>query len=76
MQEFKKPTAPPELLPRKKAAEYLGVAPHTLAVWAVHRRVALPFIRVGRLVKYRREDLDAFLVANTQNAAPARSMNV
>ncbi len=53
------------LVTRKKAAEYLGVKPHTLAVWACTKRHALPYIKVGRLVKYRKADLDAFLQSRT-----------
>jgi excisionase family DNA binding protein len=53
-----------KLLSRKDAADYLGVKPHTLAVWACTRRHAVPFAKVGRLVKYRLADLDAFLAAN------------
>ncbi len=53
--------SPPELLTRQEAAEYLGVKPQTLSVWAVTGRYELPYVKVGRLVKYRREDLDAFL---------------
>lgn len=58
-------TSSPALLTREQAAEYLGVQVQTLAVWATTGRYALPFIRVGRLVKYRRSDLDAFLESRT-----------
>ena len=51
----------PELLTRPEAAAYLGCKPQTLAIWAATGRYALPFLKVGRLVKYRRADLDAFL---------------
>lgn len=50
-----------ELLTRKEAAEYLGVTPHTLAVWHSTKRYPLPVVKVGRLVKYRKSDLDAFI---------------
>jgi len=51
----------PTLLTEDQAAEYLSLAPSTLAVWRSTGRYSLPFIRVGRLIRYRREDLDAFL---------------
>ncbi len=54
-----------ELLTRKDAAAYLGIKPHTLAVWACTHRQALPFVRIGRLVKYRKSDLDSFIASNT-----------
>ena len=49
------------LLTRSEAAAYLGVKPGTLACWAVTRRYDLPMIKVGRLVRYIRRDLDLWL---------------
>ena len=49
------------LLTRNQAAEYLGVTPQTLAVWASTRRYNLPVIKMGRLAKYKLSDLDAFI---------------
>ena len=54
-----------ELLSRREAAEYLGVAEKTLAIWKVTGRQALPVVKVGRLAKYRRSDLDRFLSSST-----------
>lgn len=53
------------LLTRRQAADYLGVTPRTLAVWACSKRYQLPYVKVGRLVKYRQEDLDAFIEQRT-----------
>ena len=53
-----------KLLTRPEAAEYLGIKPQTLAVWATTKRYGLPLVKVGRLVKYRKEDLDAFIIRN------------
>lgn len=50
---------------RREAAGYLGVAPQTLAVWACTNRYALPLVKIGRHVKYRQSDLDAFIERNT-----------
>ena len=55
------------LLNRKEAAEYLGLEPRTLDVWASTKRYNLKYIKVGRLCKYRKEDLDAFLDSRTIN---------
>lgn len=52
---------------RKEAAEYLGVKAHTLDVWACTGRYNLKYIKVGRLVRYRKEDLDEFLDKRTVN---------
>ncbi len=55
----------PELLDTDPAANYLGIKPHTLEVWRTSGRYGLPFVKVGRRVKYRRTDLDHFLDART-----------
>lgn len=52
---------PTDLLSRKEAAVYLGVAEGTLAVWKSTGRYKLPILKIGRLVRYRIADLDAFL---------------
>lgn len=62
---------PRELLSRRDAAEYLGIKPQTLAVWAWHRRHDLPYVRVGGRAMYRRSDLEAFVVANLVGGAAA-----
>lgn len=53
-----------DLLPRKSAAAILGVQPQTLAAWACTKRVNLPFVKIGGLVKYRRRDLTEFIERN------------
>lgn len=54
-----------ELLTRDEAAKYLGVTPCTLAIWASVKRYDLPYVKIGRLVKYRLKDLDAFIARRT-----------
>lgn len=54
-----------DLLTRREAAAYLGVTAETLAVWASTRRYPLRFVKVGRLAKYRKSDLDAFITSRT-----------
>ena len=54
-----------DLLTREQAAEFLGVAPNTLAIWACEGRYDLPMVKVGRLVRYRRSDLVAWLESRT-----------
>ncbi len=49
----------------KETAEYLGVSQDTLAVWRCTGRYEIPFVKVGRLVKYRKSALDAFLDRRT-----------
>jgi excisionase family DNA binding protein len=55
----------PELLDTDLAAAYLGIKGGTLAIWRCTGRYGLPFVRVGRRVKYRRADLDRFLDSRT-----------
>jgi len=52
--------ARPPLLTLAEAAEYLGVKAKTLYEWRRLRK-GPPSIAVGRLVKYRAADLDAWL---------------
>jgi excisionase family DNA binding protein len=54
-----------ELLTRTEAADLLGVKPQTLAVWATHGRYGLPVVKVGRSVRYRRSDIEAWLERRT-----------
>ncbi len=50
----------------EEAGRYLGLAnSETLAVWRCNGRYNIPFIRVGRLVRYRKSDLDAWLESRT-----------
>ena len=53
------------LLTRAEAAEYIGVRPTTLAAWALTGRYDLPVVKVGRLVRYRKSDLDKWLHGRT-----------
>lgn len=50
-----------QILSRAEAARYLGIKPQTLAVWASTRRYALPYLKIGRSVRYRIADLDEFI---------------
>ena len=55
-----------QLLSRKEAAAYLGVAEQTLAIWKTTGRYSLPVVKIGRLAKYRKSDLDAFIESRVQ----------
>lgn len=57
-----------ELLDEKQAAEHLTVSPGTLAVWRSTGRYNLPFVKVGRMVRYRLSDLDAWLEARSRES--------
>jgi hypothetical protein len=48
-----------------QAAAYLRLRPLTLANWRTTKRYALPYVRVGRLIRYRLKDLEAFISSRT-----------
>jgi excisionase family DNA binding protein len=54
-----------ELLSRQQAADYLGITAGTLACWASNKRYNLPFVKVGRSVRYRLSALQVFIEART-----------
>lgn len=60
------PAAP--LLTPEQAAEFLSTTPGTLSVWRCTRRYDLPYVKVGRAVRYRLSDLEAFIAARTVGA--------
>jgi excisionase family DNA binding protein len=51
----------PILLSTEEAAEYIGVQPQTLALWRSTGRYRIPYLKIGRLVRYRQSDLDVWL---------------
>lgn len=54
----------------EEAAEYLGVDATTLRAWRLSGRYALPFYRIGtRAVRYRKEDLDAWMAKRVHRPA-------
>ena len=60
-----------ELFTESQTAEYLNIKRQTLTVWRSTKRYALPFVRVGRSIRYRRRDLELFLTARTVGGAQA-----
>jgi len=53
-----------KLLSAEQVAEVLGVKPDTLAAWRCRRSVPLPFVKVGKRVMYREEDVNCFIENN------------
>jgi excisionase family DNA binding protein len=60
-----------ELLTDVEAAERLGTSPNTLANWRATRRVQVPFVKIGRNVRYRAADIEAFIAAHLVDVADA-----
>ena len=59
-----------ELLMPAQAAEHIGVQEQTLAVWRTTGRYDLPFVKAGRLVRYRRADVEEWLRLRTATQTP------
>ena len=57
--------APSERVDEKRAAQILGVTAGTLSVWRCTRRYPLPYQKIGRAVRYRIADLEAFAQSRT-----------
>lgn len=55
-----------ELLTTKQVAEYLKLPPSTLYDWRTARRPCPPAMRIGRHLRWRRSDVDAWLRAQGQ----------
>jgi len=57
-----------KLMTPQEVADFIGVSVETLNVWRATRRYKLPYIKVGRLVRYRMNDILSFLETRTQQA--------
>ena len=70
------PTAPDRLLTEREAAQFLGVAPGTLRVsrstGPMPGRIWLPYIKMGRSVRYDPATLRAWLAARVVSGEAAR----
>lgn len=53
------------LLPPEEAAPLVGVTVGTLQVWRSTNRYPLKYVKAGRLVRYRLEDIQAFIESRT-----------
>jgi excisionase family DNA binding protein len=61
-------TPNPDLLDDIAAAALLDVSPGTLSVWRSTGRYNLPYLKIGRKVRYRRADLEAWLERRTHES--------
>ncbi|UVJ44295.1 helix-turn-helix domain-containing protein [Pseudomonas sp. LS1212] len=61
------PENPIFIVAPEQAAFAIDVKTSTLAVWRSTGRYNLPYLKVGRLVKYRISDLAEFLASRTAN---------
>ncbi|AXX32043.1 helix-turn-helix domain-containing protein [Actinosynnema pretiosum subsp. pretiosum] len=61
----------PPLATATEVADYLRTPLETLKYWRARRR-GPAWIKVGGGVRYRREDVEQYLAANTQQPRPPR----
>jgi excisionase family DNA binding protein len=52
---------PKELLKTAETAAILGIGKSTLDQDRLYGRLGLPFVRLGRSIRYRRSDVEAYL---------------
>ena len=52
----------------KQLAEYLGIAEGTVYVWVCHRKI--PYVKVGRLVKFDMRKIEEWIEARTVPVHP------
>jgi len=52
------------LLTEKEAASRLRARPSTLRAWR-SKKIGPPYVRVGKLVRYRASEIEAYIVAET-----------
>lgn len=53
------------LIAHQKAAEYLGVSVRTLAGWRSIGYPLIPYVKIGRLVKYRVSEIERYINERT-----------
>ncbi len=58
----------PKLLTDKETAALLGLKTSSLAVWRCSGKYPLPFVKVGRLVRYKLDDVLRFIEQRTVKA--------
>lgn len=56
------------LIDTKEAAEFITVSPRTLWSLTFEREPGLPFVRVGRLIRYDPQDLREWISENKQTS--------
>ena len=53
-----------KLMDQKEAAEKLGLSQKTLEKWRSVGRPALRYVRLGSAIKYRLQDIEAFIASS------------
>jgi len=67
--EFKTNNGHTRLLKPTETGEMLGLSTATLATWRCTQRYDLPYVKIGKNVMYRLEDVEQFILDNLNTAA-------
>lgn len=62
------PFSPSDLLTADQVAAALGLSHRTLAAWRSNRRGGPAWVKCGSAVRYRRQDVTAWLDSQVKNA--------
>lgn len=62
------------LMDQKAAAAYLGTTVGSLNTWRATGKHKIPYIIWGRSIRYRKEDLDAWIAEHSKNTPPTLAM--
>lgn len=54
-----------QLLTPQEVSNILGISVETLNVWRATKRYKLPYTKIGHLVRYRSNDIEAFIQERT-----------
>ncbi len=67
-------TTLPKLLTPGETAAAIGVCTTTLSIWRCTKRYDLPYVKVGRLIRYEEKDVADFLERRrvTPNSQPLK----
>ena len=55
--------SPAGLMTPRDAAVYIGVKINTLAVWRMTNKCGLRYLKLGKAIRYRKDDLDEWLAS-------------
>lgn len=56
-----------KLLTPQEVSAILSIDVETLNKWRHHKRYHLPYIKAGRLVRYKHQDIEAFIASRRQD---------
>lgn len=56
----------PLLMP-SEAAKLLNTSVDVLSVWRNTKKVNIPYVKIGSAVRYKLEDIEAYINSNTHN---------